>query len=101
MNQNKIQHCLLYQFGLSPNPSQTIQVPSLISTAHADDDGDHGSAKKHGDEKYEWLKEVHEFFGNFTLFLVLIHLAGVFVESVFHKESLVRAMWTGRKRVES
>lgn len=80
---------------------QTIQVPSLISTAHADDDGDHGSAKKHGDEKYEWLKEVHEFFGNFTLFLVLIHLAGVFVESVFHKESLVRAMWTGRKRVES
>lgn len=74
---------------------QSIQMPALISTAHADDD-DH----EHGDEKYEWLEEVHEFFGNFTLFLVLIHLAGVFVESVLHKESLVRAMWNGRKRSE-
>ncbi|ALP53147.1 hypothetical protein Tel_08245 [Candidatus Tenderia electrophaga] len=76
---------------------QSIIMPSLVSSAHADDDGH--EAKEHGDERYEYLEDLHEFFANFTLFLVMIHLAGVLVESAFHKESLVRAMWTGRKRV--
>ncbi len=78
---------------------QSITMPALISRAHADDD-EHESAGD-GDEKYEYLEELHEFFGNFTLLLVLIHLGGVLVGSVLHKESLVRAMWNGRKRAES
>jgi cytochrome b len=43
------------------------------------------------------LEEVHEFFANFTVFLVVIHLAGVFIESVIHKENLAAAMISGEK----
>jgi len=46
----------------------------------------------------EVLEEVHEFFANFSLFLVIIHVAGVVVESKIHNENLVRAMWDGYKK---
>ncbi|MDH5472971.1 MAG: cytochrome b/b6 domain-containing protein [Gammaproteobacteria bacterium] len=45
----------------------------------------------------EAFEEVHEFFANFTLLLVLIHVAGVIIESMIHKENLVKAMITGMK----
>lgn len=45
----------------------------------------------------EALEEVHEFLAGFMLLMVIIHLAGVAVESLLHRESLVKAMLTGRK----
>ena len=66
--------------------------------AESGEDGDRDAAEDGSGSEEIW-EALHEFFANFTVFLVVIHVLGVFVESRLHRENLTRAMVTGYKRI--
>jgi hypothetical protein len=49
----------------------------------------------------EWLEDAHEALAWALLSVVVVHVAGVALGSVLHRENLVVAMLTGRKRGEA
>jgi cytochrome b len=57
-----------------------------------------GNIGEHGEDLME---EVHEFFANFTLLLVAIHVSGVLIESWLHGENLVKSMVHGYKLADT
>lgn len=68
---------------------------ALVPEARADDD--ESSGPRTG-RRRSAFKEIHELLATIVLILVLLHVAGVVLASVVHRENLVRAMITGRKR---
>lgn len=49
----------------------------------------------------EWFEELHEAFANSMLVLVGVHVAGVVVSSLLHRENLVKSMINGYKQGET
>jgi cytochrome b len=89
--------------GIVANTDKALPKTSIISTAYADEDGDEDKSEQ-GNSKIneadeEFWEELHEFFVNFTLLLIALHIGGVLLSSYIDKENLIKAMLTGRKEV--
>lgn len=48
----------------------------------------------------QWVEDLHETLADIMLALIAFHVAGVLFASFQHRENLIRAMFTGRKRAE-
>jgi cytochrome b len=88
-----------------------LQSVSFVDEANAEDDDEDdddedkvsrglNAGHKADKQAEEFWEEWHETFANLTLMLVALHILGVIVSSIIDKETLVKAMWTGKKEID-
>jgi cytochrome b len=71
----------------------------VVVAAYADEDGrQRGLEMRRNSEGESAVGELHSALANITLALVILHVLGVGLASLVHRENLVLAMIDGRKR---
>ena len=89
----------LYAVEKHAGPLATLAAPALVGSATAEGrrpgTGPARAGRAGGESVWGGL---HELLADLVLALVVLHVGGVALASVAHRENLVRAMVTGRKR---
>ncbi len=76
------------------------QTPVQAVSAALVDEHKNGDTARKGEGRGDYWEDLHEAISNATLILVFLHIGGVLIASIAHRENLVRAMITGDKRPE-
>ena len=77
-----------------------MMAAPAIASARADEESDETTGARRAGKRESAFKEAHEVIANLTLVLVVAHILGVILASIVHRENLLRAMVTGRKRAD-
>jgi cytochrome b len=95
-------------YAVEENAGPLARISRVVGIVEASEDEreergrDDGSSerdeKDHGSDGI-W-EEVHETLANLTLILVVLHIGGVMLASLVHRENLIASMVTGMKRAE-
>ena len=80
----------------SAEMAMTPDMPAATTPAEVGEEGEEEGGERGGGESA--VAEIHEVLGNLTLLLVLLHVGGVVLASIRHRENLAQAMVTGEKR---
>ena len=85
MKKNEGPFSVVVQVGIKKAMASSPEMASQQHTVNEKDD--------------EFWEETHETFVNLTLLLVFLHIGGIIMSSIVDKENLVKAMFTGKKRL--
>ena len=71
----------------------------LISESYASAGEYEYEEKENHEDEEEFWEEIHEGATNFTLALIFLHIIGVIASCKLHNENLIKAMITGKKKI--
>lgn len=91
----------LMAYGADKKAGPLAPLYAASGTAPAPEASLRGERNGRRDSEESAVRELHELLANLTLALIVLHVLGVALASMAHRENLVAAMITGRKRVEA
>jgi len=89
----------LKTYGIEGNGPLAVntEISVISSTKAAAEDVESDGASREGESFWE---DIHKASSNFMLALIALHILGIVIASRLHKENLIKAMITGKKKVD-